>query len=30
MEIPKQYDAKEVENKWQKYWEEHKIYKFDP
>ncbi len=29
MEIPKEYNAKEVELKWQKYWEKNKIYKFD-
>ncbi len=29
MELPKDYDAKEAELKWQKYWEEHKIYAFD-
>ncbi|MBU0470478.1 MAG: valine--tRNA ligase [Nanoarchaeota archaeon] len=30
MELPKQYDSKEAEQKWQKYWEENKIFKFDP
>lgn len=29
MELPKHYDAKEVELKWQKYWEENKTYRFD-
>ncbi|MBM3200165.1 valine--tRNA ligase [Candidatus Woesearchaeota archaeon] len=30
MELPKDYNAAEAEAKWQKYWEEHNIYKFDP
>lgn len=30
MELPKLYDFKSVEKKWQKYWEEKKIYKFNP
>ena len=30
MELPKKYDFKESENKWNKYWEKEKIYKFDP
>src|SRR3989344_4284413 len=30
MELPKHYDAKESEQKWQKFWEEQGIYKFDP
>ncbi len=30
MEIPKRYDPKEAEPKWQKYWEENKTYQFDP
>ena len=29
MEIPKKYDFKESEEKWIKYWEQEKIYKFD-
>jgi len=29
MELPKKYDPKERENKWQRYWEENKIYSFD-
>lgn len=29
MQLPKQYNAEEIEKKWQKYWEERKIYKFD-
>jgi len=29
MELPKHYDPKEVEPKWQKYWEEKGTYKFD-
>jgi valyl-tRNA synthetase len=29
MELPKKYDAKESEKKWQEYWEKNKIYKFD-
>lgn len=29
MEIPKKYDAKKSEKKWQKFWEKNKIYKFD-
>ncbi|PIN79620.1 valine--tRNA ligase [Candidatus Woesearchaeota archaeon CG10_big_fil_rev_8_21_14_0_10_34_8] len=30
MELPKNYDAKEVEEKWMKYWEKERIYSFDP
>lgn len=30
MELPKHYEAKAVEAKWQKYWEKNKLYKFDP
>ena len=30
MELPKRYDPKEAEPKWQKYWEEHNIFKFNP
>jgi len=30
MELPKKYDPKIAEKKWQKYWEQHEIYKFDP
>ena len=30
MEIPKNYDFKQSEEKWIKYWEEEGIYKFDP
>jgi len=30
MKIPKNYNPKEVEQKWQNYWEKNKIYKFDP
>ena len=29
MELPKRYDPKESEAKWQKYWEENKVYTFD-
>lgn len=29
MQLPKHYDPNEVEPKWQKYWEENHIYKFD-
>jgi len=29
MQLPKHYEAKEVEAKWQKYWEKEKLYKFD-
>lgn len=29
MEIPKSYDSKSSEKKWQKYWEDNEIYKFD-
>ncbi len=29
MELPKNYDPKEAEPRWQKYWEENKIYRFD-
>ncbi len=29
MELPKNYDAKEAEKKWQEYWEKNNIYKFD-
>jgi valyl-tRNA synthetase len=30
MELPKKYDFKEVEAKWQKYWQEKATFKFDP
>jgi valyl-tRNA synthetase len=30
MELPKKYKAQEVEDKWQKFWAEKKIYAFDP
>ncbi|MBU0456728.1 MAG: valine--tRNA ligase [Nanoarchaeota archaeon] len=30
MELPKRYEPKEAEPKWQKYWEENNIYRFDP
>jgi len=30
MDLSKNYDFKESEEKWKKYWEENKIYKFDP
>ncbi len=30
MELPKHYEPREAENKWQEYWEKEKIYKFDP
>ncbi|MBU0460309.1 MAG: valine--tRNA ligase [Nanoarchaeota archaeon] len=30
MELPKRYNPQEAEPRWQKYWEEHKTYKFDP
>jgi valyl-tRNA synthetase len=30
MELPKKYDPKIAEEKWQKYWEDKKIFKFDP
>jgi len=30
MELPKRYEPKESEPKWQKYWEKEHIYKFDP
>jgi len=30
MDLPKHYDAKEIEPKWQQYWEEEGIYHFDP
>ncbi len=29
MELPKTYDPKEAEKKWQEYWEKNNIYKFD-
>ena len=29
MELPKRYDPKESEPKWQKFWEENKVYKFN-
>ncbi len=29
MQLPQDYNIKEVEEKWQKYWEKEKIYKFD-
>lgn len=28
--LDKNYNPKEIEKKWQKYWEKHKIYKFNP
>lgn len=30
MEVPKRYDPKESEPKWQKFWEDKDIFKFDP
>src|SRR3989344_686668 len=30
MQLPKSYNAKEAEKKWQEFWEKNKIYKFDP
>ena len=30
MELPQRYDPKEAEPKWQKYWEDQKVFKFDP
>ncbi|RLE38475.1 valine--tRNA ligase [Candidatus Woesearchaeota archaeon] len=30
MELPKRYDPKEAEPRWQKYWEDNNIYAFDP
>jgi valyl-tRNA synthetase len=30
MELPKRYDPKEAEPKWQKFWEENKTYSFNP
>ncbi len=30
MELPKNYDKAEAEKRWQRYWEEHKLYRFDP
>lgn len=30
MELPKEYDPQVAEPKWQKYWEEEKIFQFDP
>ncbi len=30
MELPQRYDPKEAEPKWQKYWEDNTIFKFDP
>jgi len=30
MELPKHYEPKEAEKKWQEYWEKQGIYKFDP
>ena len=30
MELPKRYDVKTSEEKWQKYWEKNKVFKFDP
>lgn len=30
MELPKQYDSKQSETKWQTYWEKNKIFRFDP
>jgi valyl-tRNA synthetase len=29
MKLPKHYDAKEAEPRWERYWEENRIYKFD-
>ena len=29
MELPKRYNSKESEPKWQKFWEDNNIYKFD-
>ncbi len=29
MELPKRYDAKESEPKWQQFWQENKVFKFD-
>ena len=30
MELPKRYDPKEAEPRWQEWWEKNSIYKFDP
>jgi len=30
MELPKRYDAKESEPKWQRFWEKENIYRFEP
>ena len=30
MELPKHYEPKQAEKKWQEYWEKEKIYRFDP
>ncbi|MBL7054589.1 valine--tRNA ligase [Candidatus Woesearchaeota archaeon] len=30
MDLPKNYDIKESEKKWQKYWEKEEVYKFNP
>jgi len=30
MELPKRYDSKQSEKKWQEFWEKEKIYSFDP
>ncbi|MFP4189438.1 MAG: valine--tRNA ligase [Candidatus Woesearchaeota archaeon] len=30
MELPKKYNPKETEEKWEKFWEENKTYKFNP
>ncbi len=30
MELPKRYNAKEIEKKWRTFWEKNKIFKFDP
>ena len=29
MQLPQEYNIKQSEEKWQKYWEKEKIYKFD-
>src|SRR3989344_2619229 len=29
MDLPQRYDPKEAESRWQKYWEENRIYAFD-
>ena len=30
MELPKRYDSKEAEQKWQKYWTENNVFTFNP